>query len=95
MSYRTPPNIREVRLRAWATRRQKYGPSGHKGSYARWESPGAPTPSRDGMLSLLIDLHLSAVVSEGQLAKATGLNRIELRRLVDECRQRTNRDYAA
>jgi hypothetical protein len=35
MSYTVPDNIAEVRARAWATRRQKYGERGHRGSYSR------------------------------------------------------------
>lgn len=93
MTYRNPPNIAEVRKRAWATRRQKYGKRGHNSSYSRWESN--EYPERAGMLALLIDLHLAAVVSEGQLAKATGLGRIEVRRLVDEYRLRTGKEYAS
>ena len=79
------------RQRAWETRYRKYGERGHNGSYSR--SPGA-TVNRCGMLDLLIDLHLSNIVGEGQLSKATGLHRIDVRRLVDEYRERTGKDYA-
>lgn len=37
-----------------------------------------------GVVDLLIKLHIEEAVSEGQVAKATGLHRIEIRRLVDE-----------
>jgi len=30
-----PSEIADIRARAWATRRAKYGPCGHRGSYAR------------------------------------------------------------
>lgn len=90
MTYRNPPNVREVRLRAWETRRKKYGQRGHRGSYSRSANS---TPACEGMLALLIDLHLAAQVSEGQLSRATGLHRIEVRRLVDEYRLRTGKDY--
>ncbi len=45
------------------------------------------------MMELLIRLHLNAVVSEGQLAKAMGLGRIDVRILVDDYRLRTGREY--
>ena len=70
-------NITDVRKRAWETRRKKYGPMGHRG-YRR------QVANYDGMLSLIIRLHNEGTLSEGQVAKATGLHRIEVRRLADE-----------
>lgn len=32
---KTPAELAEIRARAWATRRAKYGPAGHYGSYTR------------------------------------------------------------
>jgi hypothetical protein len=84
-------NLSEVRKRAWATRRQKYGPRGHGGSYSRVRV----TANQEGMLNLLIRLHLNAQVSEGQLSKAIGLHRVDVRRIVDEYRERTGEEYAA
>lgn len=62
------------------TRRAKYGPSGHAGSYSRF-----PRAER-GALKLIIDLLNEAVLSEGQVCQATGLDRVEVRRLADEAR---------
>jgi hypothetical protein len=36
------------------------------------------------MLDALIRLHAEGVLSEGQVAKATGLDRVEIRRRADE-----------
>ena len=79
MAYTLPANVTEIRKRAWETRRARYGQYGHAGSYSRGSGP-----SRSKMLALLIRLHAEGVVSEGQIAKATDLHRIEIRRLSDE-----------
>lgn len=84
-------HLSEARRRAWETRRKKYGPRGHNSSYSR---PELAAPGPVGMLNLLIDLHLSAVVSEGQLAKATGLDRVTLRCLIDQYCEQTGKQYA-
>lgn len=34
-AYKTSAEIADIRARAWATRRAKYGDRGHSGSYAR------------------------------------------------------------
>jgi hypothetical protein len=91
MTYRVPANITAVRQRAWATRRAKYGPRGHKGAYRH----GHANPVSARATDLLIDLHLAGHVSEGQLSKALDLHRIEVRRLVDEYRALTGKEYAA
>lgn len=72
----------EVRRRAWATRRAKYGPRGHGGAYRQ----AALCPNCDRMRDLLIRLHNEDVLSEGQVAKATGMDRIDLRRRADALR---------
>lgn len=78
MSYTVPDNISDVRKAAWATRRAKYGQRGHKGAYDR------PSRSRyDAMLRTILELHAEAVLSEGQVAQLTGLDRVEIRRLVE------------
>ena len=73
-------NLATARAKAWETRRAKYGPRGHGGSY----NTARPTPANDGALRLVIELHRDAVLSEGQVAAATGLDRVEIRRMVDE-----------
>lgn len=70
--------LSEVRKRAWETRRAKYGQCGHTGAYRR------PCMTCDRMLALIIKLHSEAILSEGQVAAATGLHRIDIRRMVDE-----------
>jgi hypothetical protein len=74
-------DLSEVRRRAWATRRQKYGEQGYAGSYHR--TP-CVCPNCKGALDLIIRLHNEGVLSEGQVAKATGLYRIDIRILADE-----------
>lgn len=71
----------EVRRRSWETRRQRYGDRGHAGAYTR---PAGPCPCCAGLLPLVIRLHRDGVLSEGQVAKASGLDRIEIRRMADE-----------
>ena len=66
----------EVRRRAWETRRLKYGPKGHNGRYWRGATP-------KGMLDLIIKLHVDGVLSEGQVAQATGISRVQIRILAD------------
>lgn len=74
-------DLSEVRRRAWATRRERYGNAGHNSSYSR--SPGA-CEHCERMTAALVRLYHLGDLSEGQAAKATGLHRIELRRLADD-----------
>lgn len=43
-------------------------------------------PSEAGMLALIIELHVEGVLSEGQVQKATGLDRVRIRELAEERR---------
>lgn len=61
-----------ARKQAWATRRANYGPQGHRGY--------TPRQSNGGALLLVLQLHAEGVLSEGQVAQATGLDRVEIRR---------------
>ena len=71
----------EVRHAAWKTRRERYGDRGHSGTYSR----GPSSCSRcEGMLALIIKLHVEGTLSEGQVAKATGLHRIAIREMADD-----------
>lgn len=70
----------DVRRRAWATRRAKYGQQGHGSSYTRWQVE--PTGRR--ALALVIRLHHEEVLSEGQCCTALGLDRITFRTVCDE-----------
>lgn len=79
MAYTVPANISEIRKTAWATRRATYGERGHAGSYSRGAGPSHPK-----MLALIIRLHVEGALSEGQVAKATDLHRIEIRKLADD-----------
>lgn len=73
--------ISEIRMRAWKTRREKYGKRGHHGSYAR---SAGQTSDAERMRYWLIALHVDGILSEGQAARATGLHRIALREIADE-----------
>jgi len=73
--------VSEIRKRAWATRREKYGHLGHNGSYSR--NPG-PCPACDRMRALLVRMHVEGTLSEGQVSKATGMDRIDVRKAADE-----------
>jgi hypothetical protein len=77
----TPRNAAEVRARAWATRRAKYGPTGHRAVYSR---PPGQCPACDRMRAYLTRLYVEGTLSEGQAAKATGLDRVSLRKLADD-----------
>lgn len=79
MAYTLPPNISEIRKAAWATRRKKYGPHGHNGTYSRFT-----LAERSRMTSFIVRLHVEGTLSEGQAVKATGLDRIEIRKLREE-----------
>ena len=69
-------DITEVRKRAWATRRQKYGARGHAGAYTR-------SGHFDSLLALVIRLYREGVLSEGQVARASGLDRVTIRTMAD------------
>lgn len=73
-------DMAEVRRRSWITRRAKYGPGGHSGSYSRRaiDRIGARA------LALVVRLHREATLSEGQCCKALGLDRIGFRSLADQ-----------
>ena len=76
------------RLRAWETRRSKYGPRGHSGPYRVFvDAVGERRPSqRDTAvraLAFILDLHAKGELSEGQCCKALGLDRVSFRELAD------------
>ncbi len=75
--------IADIRKRAWKTRREKYGKHGHAGPYgtnpivysARWNE------RLQSMQDMLIKLYRQGVLSEGQVSKATGIDRVSCREL--------------
>lgn len=73
-------DLTKARAAAWKTRRRKYGAKGHNSAYGRGR--GA-CQHCERMRAVLVRLHAEGVLSEGQAAKATGLDRIELRTRVD------------
>lgn len=75
-----------TRTKAWKTRRKLYGPRGHNGSYSR------KCAHCRRMIALLVDLHVSEVLSEGQVSKATGLHRIDVRKAADAFRDSSEGD---
>lgn len=70
----------EIRAKAWATRRQRYGPAGHRGSYSRC---GLGAVARRA-LTLMVRLHYEGTLSEGQCCKALDIDRVSFRRLCDD-----------
>lgn len=76
----------EVRKRAWMTRRQKYGKCGHSGSYGMAKLHyTAPWHARlQSMQAMLIRLYREGILSEGQVSRATGLDRVSCRELAIE-----------
>lgn len=68
-----------ARAAAWKTRREKYGPRGHGGSYSRWTRD----PLGVRALALVIQLHREEVLSEGQVCAALDIDRVTLREMVD------------
>jgi hypothetical protein len=66
----------EIRARAWETRRARYGQRGHAGSYLR-------STAESGALGLVIRLMTEGVLSEGQVARATKLDRVTIRAMAD------------
>lgn len=79
----TGESIADIRKRSWETRRKKYGQHGHGGAYshpqviytARWNE------RLRTMQDALIRLYREGVLSEGQVSKATGLDRVSCRDL--------------
>lgn len=69
----------------WETRRAKYGPQGHNSSYAR---SSVPCTHCRGAIDTIIRLHIEAVLSEGQAAKALNMDRVEVRRRADAASRR-------
>lgn len=69
-----------AREKAWRTRREKYGARGHNGAYLRGQSPCADC---ERMRATLLRLHAEGVLSEGQVARATGMNRVQVREWID------------
>lgn len=73
----------DVRKRAWQTRRTKYGPRGHAGPYGQLKPIHTqPWYARmRSMQEMLIKLYRQGLLSEGQVSKATGLDRVSCRDL--------------
>jgi hypothetical protein len=79
-----PPEKLSPRKKAWVTRRVRYGPSGHRGSYSRGAAKCAGcNRMRDGLLRL----HLEGSLTEGQTARLTGLGRVQVRAWIDAARE--------
>jgi hypothetical protein len=76
-------DLAEVRKRAWATRREKYGKRGHCGIYTTHGRCGGC----NRMAALIVRLHNEGVLTEGQAAKAIGIGRVALRIRADAAAQ--------
>ncbi len=69
-------DLSAIRARAWETRRARYGQRGHAGSYSR-------SAAERGALGLVIRLLNEGVLSEGQVCRATQLDRVTVRAMAD------------
>lgn len=69
-------DLSSVRARAWGTRRARYGQRGHAGSYSR-------NAAERGALALVLRLMNEGVLSEGQVCRATQLDRVTVRAMAD------------
>lgn len=78
----------ESRKRAWETRRAKYGPAGHAGTYRTCGSRVVNDLGRRA-LAFVLQLYANGELSEGQCAKALRIDRVSFRVLVDEHGQPT------
>jgi hypothetical protein len=79
-------SIADVRKRAWKTRRAKYGEPGHAGPYG-YHRPTYPMRWNERLQTMqdaLIKLYREGVLSEGQVSKATGIDRVSCRQLAIE-----------
>jgi hypothetical protein len=74
----------EARHKAWKTRREKYGTRGHSGAYSR----NGYCEHCERMRRVIAKLHNAEILSEGQAVKATGMDRVDLRALADEIRDK-------
>lgn len=81
-----------ARAKAWATRRQRYGAAGHSGPYLRYD---APNVYYERMLAVIVRLYAEGLLGEGQAAKATGRDRVWLRKARDEFNSGTGREEEA
>lgn len=76
----------EARQKAWATRREKYGARGHRGAYYR--GPSDTEAKLDHMRTAIVRLYVEGVLSEGQAARVTGLDRVAIRGRADAMKER-------
>lgn len=81
----TSPKSPETRAKAWKTRRAKYGEKGHDGAYQR------PCPHCHDMRMAIASLCAEEILSEGQASKLTGLDRVELRKMMDDATMKEER----
>lgn len=68
-------DIKDVRRRAWETRRKKYGVRGHRGTYTR----GGMCGSCERMREAIAALYNADVISEGRALSLTGLSQASFR----------------
>jgi phage FluMu protein Com len=69
-----------TRAKAWATRRARYGASGHAGAYAR---SSVRCPHCKALADFIIRLHSEGTLSEGQAARVTRFDRVTVRKMTD------------
>lgn len=73
-------DLKEVRQRAWATRRQKYGERGHAGSYSR----ATCAPDAECLSRLVAVLQDANILSEGQISNIAEIDRVAVRELREQ-----------
>lgn len=81
---RTTESRSDIRKRAWKTRREKFGDKGHAGYYSTYSGGRLDREKFLSMQGALIRLWREGVLSEGQVSKAIGLDRVSCRQLASE-----------
>lgn len=71
-----------ARMRAWETRRARYGAAGHAGPYHNRTAVVVDDLGRLA-LAFILRLHAQGELSEGQCSKALQIDRVSFRELVD------------
>lgn len=71
------------RLKAWETRRAKYGKVGHAGPYRMGTAVSTVDNIGRMALTFVLQLHARGELSEGQCCRALRVDRVSFRELVD------------
>lgn len=77
----------DARARAWETRRRRYGPRGNRGTYWRGTAASDAVLQRRLLARLVAVVHAHEMLTEGQIARVLGMDRIAVRELEDDGRE--------